>query len=51
MEPVVFALIVLVIGMALVAALAPRFGADSRTEGPNWPGGPLERGWHQQPHG
>ncbi len=40
MEPVVS--IVTLTALALVAALAPRFGADSRAAGPNnWPGSTL----------
>jgi hypothetical protein len=46
MEPVVLAVIVLIAGIALVAALAPRFGADSRSDAPSWPGGAAaDGGW------
>jgi hypothetical protein len=36
MEP--FILAVTLMGLGLVAALAPRFGTDSRVGGPAWPG-------------
>ena len=39
MEPFIVAASLLSLG--LVAALAPRFGADSRADGPSWPGAPL----------
>ncbi len=42
MEPFIVAASLLSLG--LVAALAPRFGADSRGGGPSWPGAPLAGG-------
>ncbi len=39
MEP--FALAVTLLSLGLVASLAPRYGADSRRGGRNWPGEPL----------
>jgi hypothetical protein len=50
MEPVVF--VVTLVVLALVAALALRFGADSRVEGPSWAGGPFSdrRDWRELPH-
>ncbi|MEA2664457.1 MAG: hypothetical protein QOI11_1401 [Candidatus Eremiobacteraeota bacterium] len=50
MEPVVF--VVTLIVLALVAGLAQRFGADTRADGPSWPGSRLSErgGWREQPH-
>jgi hypothetical protein len=51
MEPLAFVVTLLV--LALVAGLAPRFGTDSRVEGPSWAGGPFSdrRDWRELPHG